>query len=126
MSPLPLDDRILFACSRGARSVTNLARKLKVAKPSIYPVTSRLVKLELLVVDESGRVDLYETAEGVEVDYGPRGVSVDVDGEGDPRKDASDRCAATTTKGTRCQKDSRADSEFCSIHAAAETPEAEA
>jgi hypothetical protein len=61
---------------------------------------------------------MYETAPGVEVDYGPRGVDVDVDvdGEGDPRKDASDRCAATTTKGTRCKNEIPDDSHFCPVH----------
>jgi len=115
---LPLDDRILFACSQGARSVTELARKLKVAKPSIYPVVNRLVELGLLVAeDERARVTMYEPAAGVAVDYGPRGVEVDVDGNGDPRKDKSDRCAATTTQGSRCQKAACDGSEFCSIHA---------
>jgi len=114
---LPLDDRILFACSRGARSVTELARKLKVAKPSIYPVVNRLAELELLVADgERARVTMYETAPSVEVDYGPRGVSVDIDGEGDPRKDDSGRCAATTTMGTRCKNEIPDDSHFCPVH----------
>lgn len=102
--------------------MTELARKLKVAKPSIYPVVKRLVGLGLLVAeDERARVTIYETAAGVKVDYGPRGVEVDVDGNGDPRKDKSDRCAATTTQGSRCEKATRDGSEFCSIHAPAAT-----
>lgn len=118
---LPLDDRILFACSRGARSAPELARKLKTDKPSVYSVLNRLVDLELLVVDEERtRLAMYETAGGVEVDYGPRGVDVTVDGGPDPREVDDGRCTATTTRGDRCKRDAKDGSQYCGLHASDE------
>ncbi len=115
---LPLDDRILFACSRGARSATELARKLKTDKPSVYSVLNRLVELKLLVVDEArAPVSMYETADAVEVDYGPRGIDVTVDGDPDPREADDGRCTATTTRGSRCKRDATSDSAYCGLHA---------